>query len=128
MIAVLKKAYNDNEEEKKLKKQIKDQAAALHMTTKAVIEGLSDEQVYDLLHEKWIVPLVDSLASLPDSIIADFTSALEKLASKYDTTFSEVEKQIEETEKELSEMLDQLTGDDYDMQGLAELKKMLGGM
>ena len=55
-------------------------------------------------------------------------SALEKLASKYDTTFSEVEKQIEETEKELSEMLDQLTGDDYDMQGLAELKKMLGGM
>ena len=128
VIAVLKKAYNDNEEEKKLKKQIKDQAAALHMTTKTVIEGLSDEQVYDLLHEKWIVPLVDSLSSLPDSIIADFTSALEKLASKYDTTFSEVEKQIEETEKELSEMLDQLTGDDYDMRGLAELKKMLGGM
>lgn len=57
-----------------------------------------------------------------------FSSILEKLASKYSTTFSEVEDQISETEKELSEMMDMLTGDDYDMQGLAELKKMLGGI
>ena len=100
----------------------------LHMATKAVIEGLSDEQVYDLLHEKWIVPLVDGLSKLPDSIIADFTATLEKLASKYSTTLSEVEDQIKDTEKELSEMMDMLTGDEFDMHGLAELKKMLGGM
>ena len=98
------------------------------MATKSVIEGLSDGQVYDLLHEKWIVPLVDGLSRLPDSIIADFTLSLEKLASKYSTTISEVEDQIKETEKELSEMMDLLTGDEYDMQGLTELKKMLGGM
>ena len=81
-----------------------------------------------MLHEKWIVPLVDGLSRLPDSIIADFTLSLEKLASKYSTTISEVEDQIKETEKELSEMMDLLTGDEYDMQGLTELKKMLGGM
>ena len=128
VLTVLKKAYVDNEEEKNLKKQIKTKSADLHMATKAVIEGLSDEQVYDLLHEKWIVPLVDGLSKLPDSIIADFTATLEKLASKYSTTLSEVEDQIKDTEKELSEMMDMLTGDEFDMHGLAELKKMLGAM
>lgn len=128
VIAVLKKAYADNEEEKKLKKQIKDKAAELHMATKAAIEGLSDDQVYELLHKKWIVPLTHGLSKLPDSIISDFTASLEKLAAKYSTTFSEVEDQIKETEKELSGMLDLLTGDEFDMQGLEELKKMLGGM
>ena len=128
IIAVLKKVYSDNEEEKKLKRQIKDKAAALHMETKAAIEGLSDDEVMDLLHEKWITPLVEGLAKLPESIIADFVSKLDKLVAKYSTTFSEVEDQIAETEKELSRMLDMLTGDEFDMQGLAELKKMLGGM
>ena len=97
------------------------------MATKDTIESLSDEQVYDLLHEKWIEPLVDGLSNLPNSIITDFTYNLEKLASKYNTTFSEVEEQIEETEKELSEMLGLLTGNDFDMLGIEELKKMLGG-
>jgi len=128
VLSILKKVSADNEEEKGLKKRIKDKAAALHMATKDTIEGLSDDQVYDLLHAKWIVPLVDGLSKLPDSIIADFTSSLEKLAAKYSTTFSEVEDQIEETEKELSGMLDLLTGDEFDMQGLEELKKMLGGI
>lgn len=128
IISVLKKAYSDNEEEKKLKKQIKDGSAALHMATKATIERLSDDEVMFLLHEKWIAPLVYGLCKLPESIIDDFVSKLEKLSDKYSTTFSEVENQIIETEKELSGMIDMLTGDEYDMLGLAELKKMLGGM
>ena len=98
------------------------------MATKATIEGLSDDEVMFLLHEKWIAPLVYGLCKLPESIIDDFVSKLEKLTDKYSTTFSEVENQIIETEKELSGMLDMLTGDEYDMLGLAELKKMLGGM
>ena len=128
IISVLEKAYSDNEEEKKLKKQIKDGTAALHMATKATIEGLSDDEVMFLLHEKWIAPLVYGLCKLPESIIDDFVSKLEKLTDKYSTTFSEVENQIIETEKELFGMIDMLTGDEYDMLGLAELKKMLGGM
>ena len=128
VLAVLKKAYADNEEEKRLKKQLKDSSAALHLETKAKIESLSDDEVKVLLHEKWISPLVSGLSSLPDSIVADFITKLEKLAAKYSTTFSEVEDQIIETEKELSGMLDMLTGNEFDMQGLSELKKMLGGM
>ncbi len=128
VLAVLKKAYTDNEEEKRLKKQLKDASAALHLETKAKIEILSDDEVKVLLHEKWISPLVSGLSSLPDSIVSDFITKLEKLAAKYSTTFSEVEDQIIETEKELSGMIDMLTGSKFDMQGLSELKKMLGGM
>ena len=127
VLEILKKAYALSEEEKKLKKQVKEKSAALHMETKAAIEGLTDDQALTLLREKWIEPLTSGLAGLPESIIAGLVAKLEKLAGKYSSTLAEVEQEIEATEAELSGMLDQLVGDDYDMQGLAELKKMLGG-
>ena len=38
------------------------------------------------------------------------------------------EAQIHDTEAQLSGMIEQLTGSEYDMEGLAELRKMLGGL
>ena len=128
VLAILKKVSSDNEEEKKLKKQLKDQSEALHIETKKTIEALSDEQVYSLLDQKWISPLIDGLGKLPEGIISDFIAQIEKLAAKYETTFADVEDQIKDTEKELSGMIDLLTGSKFDMAGLAELKKLLGGM
>ncbi len=128
VLTILKKVSSDNEEEKKLKKQLKDQSEALHIETKKTIEALSDEQVYSLLDQKWISPLIDGLGKLPEGIISDFIAQIEKLAAKYETTFADVEDQIKDTEKELSGMIDLLTGSKFDMAGLAELKKMLGGM
>lgn len=114
-------------EEKELKKAVKEKAAQLHLKTKETIERLSDEQVIELLKEKWIKPLIDNLMQLPDSIVAELVAKLETLAKKYETTFAEVETQIEETEKSLSAMIDDLDGSEFDMLGLAELKKLLGG-
>lgn len=127
VLEILKDVLSKNDEEKKLKKCIKDQSAELHMKTKDFIENISDDKVMTLLNEKWIIPMTESLAQLPESIIAEFVSKLEKLSRKYETTFEEIETQITETEKELSEMIDQLTGNEFDMQGLTELKKLLGG-
>ena len=128
IIVILKDVMAKNDEEKKLKKSVKDMSASLHMETKQFIEELSDDQIMELLTDKWIVPMTESLAQLPDSIISDFISQLDKLSRKYDTTFSEVEDQIVKTEKELSSMIDQLTGNEFDMQGLTELKNLLGGL
>ena len=127
VLAILKNVYAKNEEEKKLKKQIKDKSTALHMATKIAIEELSYDDAMKLLHIKWIDPLVNGLSVLPESIIANFSTRLEKLAAKYDTTLSEVEEQISQTEKELSGMMSMLTGNDFDMQGIEMLKTMLGG-
>lgn len=116
-----------NAEEKTLKSAIKTENALLEEKTKETIEGLSDEQVIELLKDKWIKPLIESLMQLPDSIVAELVAKLEALAKKYETTFAEVETQIEDTEKSLSAMIDDLDGSEFDMLGLAELKKLLGG-
>jgi type I restriction enzyme M protein len=123
----LKSVSELNTEEKALKTAIKRDNALLEEKTKDTIEHLSDEQVLELLKDKWIKPLIDNLMQLPDSIISDLVSKLEALAKKYETTFADVENQIEETEKSLSSMIDDLEGSEFDMQGLAELKKLLGG-
>ena len=112
-------------EEKALKDAVKADSEALHLQTKTTIEGLSDAQVNALLERKWISPLLAALSKMPDVVINRLTSKLHTLAEKYATTYGDVEKAIASTEKELSALIDQLTGNEADMQGLAELKAFL---
>ena len=114
-------------EEKELKKQLKADAAALHAKTKTTIEGLTDTQVHDLLKSKWIAPLVTALNQLPTVLIHTLTTLTQALADKYATTYADVAKDISSTESELAAMLDELTGNAFDMQGLAEFKGFLKG-
>ncbi len=115
------------DEEKKLKKELKDRAEKLHLLTKATIEKLSDSQACDLLDRKWIVPLCAELEEMPGHIVANFAARLEKLAKKYSFTLSDTDSQIKEAESELCSMLGKLTGDEHDMAGIAELRRLLGG-
>lgn len=114
-------------EEKTLKKKVKEDAAALHERTKSVVEHLTDEEVRDLLHRKWILPLMENLNSLPDAVLDDFVKQLDAVCKKYETTFEDVESQVADTEHELLGLLDDLQGNEFDMKGIAELKKLLGG-
>lgn len=123
----LKAAFALNAEEKALKSEIKTESALLEEKTKETIESLSEEQVIELLKEKWIHPLIRNLMQLPDGIVSELVTKLEALVKKYETTFAEVERQIEETEKELSSMMDDLEAGEFDMLGLYEFKKLLGG-
>ena len=115
-------------EEKELKAAIKKETGLLEGKTKKTIENLSNEQVTELLKSKWIKPLIQNLMKLPTNIVNTLVSKLDALAKKYETTFAEVETQISETEKELSAMIDELEGGEFDMLGLAEFKKLLGGV
>ena len=123
----LKAVLELNTEEKDLKASIKRDSALLEEKTKDTIEGLSDEEVIELLKDKWIKPLIDNLMQLPNTIVSKLVAKIEALAKKYETTFAEVENQIEETEQSLSSMINDLEGSEFDMLGLAELKKLLGG-
>ena len=127
ILQILQKASDGNKQEKKLKKQIKEKTEALHIKTKEMIEGLSDSDVKNLLREKWIVSLVDEILGLPSRIINELITKVEYLVGKYETTFEQVEAEINTTENELSVMLNELTGDSFDMQGVEELKVLLGG-
>ena len=114
-------------EEKAVKKDVKEKSYALHMKTKETIEGLSDEQALELLRLKWIVPLCASLRAMPDAIIDTLEKAAQALADKYAVTYLELDEQIQKSEQALSSMMDDLTGSEYDMKGLAELKALLQG-
>lgn len=114
-------------EEKALKARLKTDADALHAKTKKTIENLTDAQVLDLLEQKWIAPLVESLHQLPGQIVSELATRVQALADKYATTYKEVVEQIHATEQNLTALIDDLTGSDFDMQGLAEFQTLLKG-
>ena len=114
------------EKEKKLKKEVKEKAWALHMLTKETIEGLSDEKVLMLLDLKWIQPLCSLLAELPAGVIHDLVGRTKALAEKYAVTYVELDSQIRESEKSLSALIDDLEGSEFDILGLREFQKLLG--
>lgn len=115
-------------EEKELKAAIKKEVGLLEAKTKETIEGLSDDRAIELLKDKWITPIINNLMKLPDGIVSDLVSKLDSLAKKYETTLNEVESEIDETEKALSSMIDELVGGEFDMLGLKEFQKLLGGV
>ncbi|MDR3257962.1 MAG: type I restriction-modification system subunit M [Mycoplasmataceae bacterium] len=115
------------DEEKELKATVKEESAALHLKTKTTIEGLSDAQVLTLLEQKWIAPLMATLHRTPDGIIADLVAKVRALADKYAVTYAEVAEQIAETKSSLSVLIDDLTGNDFDMKGLGEFQSLLRG-
>lgn len=112
--------------EKKLKKAVKDQAAALHTLTKTTIENLADDDVLMLLDLKWIKPLCASLAELPSGIINELVAKTKLRAEKYAVTYMDLERDIQEAEQSLSLLIDDLEGSEFDMRGLKELQTLLG--
>ncbi len=124
---IVTQANNLLSEEKYLKKEIKEKTSNLHLKTKEVIENLSEDQIITLLELKWIAPLIDKLNKLPDAIISELISSLKAKMNKYSVTFSQLDREIKEAEKLLSSMIDDLTGNDYDMQGLRAFQALLRG-
>ncbi len=125
--STLEKAEALQKSERELKAQLKSKTAELQAKTKETIEQLSDEEALALLEKKWIEPLSESLLSLPHTVIDKLINAIQALQNKYAITFYDLQQQIHQSETALSEMIDQLEGSKYDLLGLAELQKLLGG-
>jgi type I restriction enzyme M protein len=113
------------DEDKTLKKAVKEATTALHLKTKATIEALTEEQVNELLRLKWIAPLSRELEAMPSAVIIQLTTQVQNLADKYAVTYSQVTSEIKTIEQELADMMGELTGNESDMQGLAELTTLL---
>lgn len=114
-------------EERTLKSEVREDAAALHMLTKKTIENLNNAQVNELLELKWVWPLNDALHSLPSQKLDTFTTKLQALVEKYQVTFADNAREIQQTEAELAGMIDELDGNEFDLKGLSELKTLLKG-
>ena len=121
------RVFNINEEEKNLKKEIKIINDKLLNDSKIAIENLSDSEIVDILKEKWVKVLINNLNSLPKEVINTFTKNIDKISNKYETTLINLEDEIKNVEYELASMIDDLTGDEFDMKGLSEFKSLLSG-
>ena len=95
--------------------------------TKAAIEGVTDEQALELLHRKWVTPLVERLQQLPSEVVDGFVKRIQALCDKYASTLPDLDRQIRDTERELCDMLGDLTGNENDMAGIHELQRLLMG-
>ena len=71
------------DEESSVKKDMKQKKENLHIKTKEVIEGLSEEEALKIVEQKWIAPLVKDLEDISSAIIIDVIGKMEYLAEKF---------------------------------------------
>lgn len=125
--AKLQTAYKLIIEEKTLKAELKTQSAELHSKTKAAIESLDDAEALDLLRQKWFVPLNEAMCRLPENMLAQFSQKLSALCDKYADTYQHISERKQESAAALAQMMDELTGSDFDLQGIAAWQAILKG-
>ena len=113
--------------DKEIKKEVKALREELEDKTIGFIKGQSDEDIRQHLYDKWIAVLCSEIASMPATIIKSFEDKTKKLSEKYSVTYRDIEAQIKETSLSLASMINDLTGNDYDMTGLREFQKILEG-
>lgn len=65
---------------------------------------------------------------MPNAVITQLTNKVQALADKYAVTYSQVANEIKTTEQELAEIMGELTGNEFDQQGLDELTSLLKGV
>lgn len=125
--AKLQAAYKLLAEEKTLKAELKTLSAELHSKTKAAIEALSDAEALDLLRQKWFVPLNAAMCRLPENMLAQFSQKLTALCDKYADTYQHISERKQESAAALAQMMDELTGSEFDLQGIAAWQAILKG-
>ena len=114
-----------NDEAKAIRKEIAKLTKELEEKTIKKIEGLTNSEINALLEEKWILPLCTSLNEMPGKVVDDFISSLTKMTEKYSGTLVSIGNEIKQTQKELFDLMDELTGNEFDMKGLENLKEIL---
>ena len=110
-------------EQSKADKQIKADKQALEDKTIEAIRNLTDEEVAQLLHMKWIDPICEGIDSTLRSVLADLESAALALSEKYAVSYKQINDDMAVATGELAELVDQLTGDEFAIKGLKELVK-----
>lgn len=111
-------------DEKKTKNsQIKKDKLALEKKTIETIENLDMKGINKFLELKWIMPITSAIDTLPNTIIQTLANSIISLNEKYAITYNDIEKDIVCSEKNLSELISQLTGDEFAIAGLYNLIK-----
>ena len=115
------------EELKQAKKDAKQMESALEAKTIELMPSITEEQIEKLLYEKWIRPLYVDITHMPINVTTELASKVDALTANYADTLQHIEQEKAEAQNTLASLMDNLTGNDFDMQGLKSLQKMLRG-
>lgn len=109
------------EEQTKVKKEIKEAKAELIDKTKEAIEHLTDEEVELFLHKKWIDPVVAGINDTLTDVLKAVETRVTALANKYAVSYKELGEQMAEAKQQMADLVADLTGDEYALEGLKQL-------
>ena len=109
------------DEQTKTNKQIKADKLALEEKTIQAIEQLTDEEIADFLHRKWIVPVCQGINGSLTAVLSALEAAALALSRKYAVSYQQIEDEIAQANEELSQLVSQLTGDAFAIKGLEAL-------
>ena len=117
----LKKIVKLWEEQKNKNKQIKEAKQALIDKTVEAIENLSDEDISLFLHKKWIDPIIKGIDETLTEVLSAFETKVLTLGKKYAISYKQLNEDLGKSQKELSDLIGELTGDEFTLLGLNEL-------
>lgn len=109
------------DEQAKTNKQIKADKLALEGKTIQAIEHLSDEEIADFLHLKWIVPVCEGIHGALTAVLSALESSALALSRKYAVSYQQINDDIAKANDELSQLVSQLNGDEFAIKGLEAL-------
>ena len=109
------------DEQTKTNKQIKADKLALEEKTIQAIEQLTDEEIADFLHRKWIVPVCQGINGSLTAVLSALETAALALSQKYAVSYQHIDDEIAQANEELSQLVSQLTGDAFAIKGLEAL-------
>lgn len=111
------------DDQAKKKKQLNKETVELLDKTREKIEHLDMHEISTLLHAKWIAPIASAICAMPDAVVGTLADAVGALAEKYAVTYSDIERDLASSKQTLAELVGQLTGDEFAIEGLTELIK-----
>lgn len=95
--------------------------------TKAVMDGLSDDECVRLLEHKWVDPYINGITLLARNVVTEFVRKVKALQDKYAVTGMEEAEEISSLETELSGALGKLRGNETDETGCTMWANFLRG-
>ena len=111
------------DDQSKLNKAIKEERLTLVDKTKKAIENLTDEEVEAYLHKKWIDPVLDGINGTLSAVLNEMEKQITALARKYAVPYNDLGKKLTIAQKDFSDMVADLTGDEFALKGLQLLNK-----
>lgn len=101
-----------------LNKDLRTARQQLEEATIAAIKLLTDEQIAYLLHLKWIDPICEGIAALLPACLTTMEKSIVELDAKYSMPYTRLTADLNSTRSDFSELVSDLTGDSYAIEGL----------